>query len=66
MVYCEKIIREYPDNKYWAEALLLKGQILEDRGDKEGAIEQYTQILAYPGDLAEKKTAERRIQEARK
>ena len=66
MVYCEKIIREYPDNKYWAEALLLKGQILEDRGDKDGAIEQYTQILAYPGDLAEKKTAEQRIQEARK
>lgn len=66
MVYCEKIIREYPDNPYWAEALLLKGQILEDRGDKEGAIQQYTQILAYPGDLAEKKTAEQRIQEVRK
>jgi outer membrane protein assembly factor BamD len=66
LVYCEKIIREYPDNTYWAEALLLKGQILEDRGDKAGAIEQYTQILAYPGDLAAKKTAEQRIQEARK
>lgn len=66
LVYCEKIIREYPDNEYWAEALLLKGQILIDRGDNQGAIEQYTQIIAYPGDLPQKKEAEQRIKEARK
>ncbi|MCI0453254.1 MAG: outer membrane protein assembly factor BamD [Candidatus Latescibacteria bacterium] len=65
LVYCEKIIREYPDNEYWAEALLLKGQILVDRGDTEGAIQQFTQVIAYPGDLPQKKEAERRIKEAR-
>ena len=65
LVYCEKIIREYPDNEYWAEALLLKGQILADRGDTEGAIQQYTQILAYPGDLPQKKQAESKIKEVR-
>ena len=65
LVYCEKIIREYPDNEYWAEALLLKGQILADRGDTEGAIQQFTQILAYPGDLPQKKEAENKIKEVR-
>ncbi len=66
LVYCEKIIRDYPDNEFWADALLLKAQILIDRGDNEGAIEQYTQIIAYPGDLPQKKEAEERIKEARK
>jgi len=65
LVYCEKIIREYPDNEFWAEALLLKGQILVDRGDNDGAIAQYTQVIAYPGDLPQKKEAERRIREVR-
>jgi outer membrane protein assembly factor BamD len=65
LVYCEKIIREHPDNPFWAEALLLKAQILLDRGDTQGAIEQYTQIIAYPGDLPQKKEAEARIKEAR-
>jgi outer membrane protein assembly factor BamD len=65
MVYCEKIIREYPDNEFWADALLLKGQILIDRGDNEGAIKQFTQVIAYPGDLPQKRDAERLIKEAR-
>lgn len=66
LVYCEKIIREYPDNEFWAQALLLKGQILADRGDTEGAIQQFTQVIAYPGDLPQKKDAERLIREVRK
>lgn len=65
LVYCDKIVREYPDNAYWAEALLLKAQILLDRGDREGAIQQFTQIIAYPGDLPHKREAQRRIKEAR-
>lgn len=65
LVYCEKIIREYPDNEFWAQALLLKGQILADRGDTEGAIQQFTQVIAYPGDLPQKKEAERLIREVR-
>src|SRR5262245_52310026 len=65
MGYCDKIIREYPDNEYWAEALLLKGQILADRGDTEGAIQQFTQIIAYPGDLPQKKEAEQKIKDVR-
>ncbi len=65
LVYCEKIIRDYPDNEYWAEALLLEGQILIDRGDTEGAIKAFTQIIAYPGELPQKREAERRIKEAR-
>ncbi len=66
LVYCEKIIREFPDNEYWAEALLLKGQILADRGDTEGAIQQFTQVIAFPGDIPQKKDAERLIREVRR
>jgi len=66
LVYCERIIHDYPDNEFWAEALLMKGQILLDRGDTEGAIQQFTQIIAYPGDLPQKKEAEQRIREARR
>jgi outer membrane protein assembly factor BamD len=66
MIYCDKIIREYPDNPHWVDALILKGQLLLDRGENEEAIKQYTQVLALPGDLPQKRTAEAKIREARK
>lgn len=64
LVYCDKVIDNYPENKFWAEAIYLKGQILIDRGQNEEAIAQFTRLLEYPDD-ALKRQAEAKIKEAR-
>ncbi|MDH4037975.1 MAG: outer membrane protein assembly factor BamD [Candidatus Krumholzibacteria bacterium] len=66
MIYCDKIIENYPDNRYWAQALLLKGDILLRRGENEEAIRQYTRLLEYPGDAGIRQQAETKIREARR
>ncbi len=66
MIYCDKVIDDYPDNRYWAEALYLKGDILLRRGEKEEAIRQFTQVLAYPEDLPVKRLAQSKLKEARR
>jgi len=66
MIYCDKIIENYPDNRYWAAALVLKGDIMLRRGQNEDAIRQYTRVLEYPEDLPIKHEAERKIREARR
>lgn len=66
LIYCDKIIENYPDNPYWARALLLKGDILLRRGQNEDAIRQYTRVLENPDDSALKRDAEAKIREARR
>jgi outer membrane protein assembly factor BamD len=66
LIYCDKIIDNYPDNRYWAQALLLKGDILLRRGQNEEAIRQFTRVLEYPEDLSIKQQAEAKIREARR
>jgi outer membrane protein assembly factor BamD len=66
MIYCDKIIDSYPENRYWAQALYMKGDILLRRGQKDDAVAQFTRVLEYPGDLPVKHDAEARIKEARK
>ena len=66
MIYCDKIIESYPDNRYWAEALLLKGDILLRRGQNEEAIRQFTRVLESPEDSGFKHRAEDKIREARR
>jgi outer membrane protein assembly factor BamD len=63
IVYCDKIIENYPDNPYWVEALYLKGIALSDRARYEEAMEQFKRILEYPGDHRLKRDAEARIRE---
>ncbi len=65
LIYCDKIIENFPDNRYWAEALFLKGEILLRNGEKEEAIRQFTRVIEYPGDLQVKREAEARIRKAR-
>jgi len=50
LIYCDKVIESYPENRYWAEAVYLKGMILLDRGQNEEAIAEFTRLLAYPDD----------------
>jgi outer membrane protein assembly factor BamD len=64
LVYCDKVIDNYPDNKYWAESVYLKGLILLDRAQNEEAIAQFTRLLDYP-DESLKRQAEAKIKEAR-
>ncbi|HEX5131128.1 MAG TPA: outer membrane protein assembly factor BamD [Candidatus Krumholzibacteria bacterium] len=66
MVYCDKIIENYPDNRYYAMALYMKGDILLRRGQNEEAIKQFTRVLEYPEDLPVKRDAEAKIREARR
>ena len=66
IIYCDRIIESYPDNRYWAEALLLKGDVLLRRGQNEEAIRQYTRVVESPPDDALKREAEARIREARR
>lgn len=65
IIHCDKIIERHPGNRYWAEALLLKGDILLRRGENEEAIRQFTRALEYPDDPALQRAAEAKIREAR-
>jgi outer membrane protein assembly factor BamD len=66
LIYCEKIIANYPDNRYWARALLLKGDILVRRGQNEEAIRQFTRVVENPVDPSLQREAEAKIREARR
>jgi outer membrane protein assembly factor BamD len=65
MVYCDKVIDNYPDNKYWEQAMYLKGVILIDRAQNEQAIEQLTKLIAATKDDVLKHDAEGQIKRAR-
>lgn len=58
LVYCDRVIENYPDNQYWAEAVYLKGIILVDRGQNEEAIAQFTRLLEYPDDRLKRNAAD--------
>ena len=65
LVYCDKVIDNYPENPSWVQAVYLKGLILLDRGQNEEAIAQFTRVLEYPGDMSLKHDAEVQIKRAR-
>jgi outer membrane protein assembly factor BamD len=66
LVYCDKVINNYPENKHWEEAVYLKGLILIDRGQNEEAIAQFTRLLEASDDADMKRDAEAQIKRARK
>ncbi len=49
-IYCDKIVREYPDNRFWAQALYLRGLIALQRGDRKAAAEDFARVVAWNGD----------------
>lgn len=65
LVYCEKVINNYPDNKHWEEAMFLKGIILIDRAQDQEAIEQFTRLIEATKDPGMKRDAEAQIKRAR-
>jgi outer membrane protein assembly factor BamD len=65
LVYCEKVINNYPDNKHWEEAMFLKGVILIDRAQDQEAIEQFTRLIEATKDPGMKRDAEAQIKKAR-
>lgn len=65
MIYFDKVIEEFPDNPFWAEALYHKAVILLDRGETDDAIRYLSQVLDYPDDLDFKDDARRRMTELR-
>jgi outer membrane protein assembly factor BamD len=58
LVFCDKVIENYPGNRHWAEAVYLKGLILIDRAQNEEAIAQFTRLLDYPDDKIKRDAAE--------
>lgn len=65
LVYCDKVIDNYPDNEFWGQAVYLKGVILLDRGQNEEAIAQFTRLLENEEYEALKRDAETQIKKAR-
>jgi outer membrane protein assembly factor BamD len=65
LVYCDKVIDNYPDNQYWEQAMYLKGVILIDRAENDKAIEQFTKLIAATKDDSMKRDAEAQIKRAR-
>jgi len=65
LVYCEKVITNYPDNKNWEQAMYLKGLILVDRAQDQEAIEQFTRLIEATKDEALKRDAEAQIKHIR-
>lgn len=66
MIYCDKIIENYPGNDNWVEAVYLKGTILLALGRNEDAIAEFVRIRDYPSDHRLKRDAEARIREAQR
>jgi outer membrane protein assembly factor BamD len=51
LIYFQKVIDKYPENPFWYRCLFYKAMILQDRGDMEGAKDNYERVVAYDGDL---------------
>jgi outer membrane protein assembly factor BamD len=65
LVYCDKVIDNYPENKFWEQAMYLKGIILVDRAEDKEAIEQFTRLIEATKDEALKRDAQAQIKRVR-
>ncbi len=64
-IYCDKIIREYPDNRFWARALYYRGLIALQRGHREAAAEDFARVVAWKGDDPVKARAQEKLRALR-
>jgi outer membrane protein assembly factor BamD len=65
LIYCDKIIENYPDNEYAVEAMYLKGEMLLAFGEVEQAAQLFARVMAWPEDLRVKAYAEEKLKEIR-
>jgi outer membrane protein assembly factor BamD len=65
LIYCDKIIDNYADNEYWARAAYYKGLILLQKGNRDEAARQFSQVLTYPEEVAVKQDARARLEAMR-
>jgi len=65
LIYCDKIIENYPDNEFAAEALYVKGEILFAFGEVDEAAQLFSRVMAFPEDLRVKAYAEEKLKEIR-
>ena len=66
LIYCDKVINQYPNNEFWAEALYYKGLIKLEMGEKDEAIRYFSQVIDYPEDVGVKHWARTMLEEAQK
>jgi outer membrane assembly lipoprotein YfiO len=66
IIYCDKIIDNYPDNEYWARAHYYKGLALLQKGQREEAAGEFSQVLGYPEEVAVKQQARERLASMRR
>ncbi|MFQ5510539.1 MAG: outer membrane protein assembly factor BamD [Candidatus Krumholzibacteriia bacterium] len=51
LIYLDKVIKDYPNNAFWVEALYHKARIYADRERADEAIQLLSQALEYPDDV---------------
>jgi outer membrane assembly lipoprotein YfiO len=61
-IYLDKVLKMYPDNDYWAEAMYLKGKLLLEDQDIAGAESMFEGVVAYPKRLEFTATAETQLE----
>ena len=66
IIYYDKIIDKYPNNRYWPLALYFKGVILLRRGENDEAIRLFSKVLNYPEEVGVKRDAKREMERLRK
>ena len=64
-IYFMKIIDNYPNNKYWAEAAFFQGKIFLWRGEKDEAIRMFSRAANYPDNINAKRAAEFELRKLR-
>lgn len=64
-IYCDKIIQDYPDNYYWAQAYYYKGMVRLIAGDNDTAAFCFRKVIEYGKDAGSLRyDAEERLKEA--
>jgi outer membrane protein assembly factor BamD len=59
LVYLDKVIGNYPDNRYWVQSKYLKAKILFIRGEHlDDAARLLGEVMDYPEDLRVKRNAQ--------
>jgi outer membrane protein assembly factor BamD len=65
LIYFDKVIDNYPDNKFWARSCFYKGLILVKRDETDEAVRMFSKVMAYPEDVDVKPGAQRELRRLR-
>ena len=64
-IYFDKILNDYPNNKYWARSAYYKGLILLQRDEEDEAIKWFSEVVNYPHNVDVKPLAQRELRKIR-